>query len=950
MPAPSVDKAVSTYSVSSFLGAGATWRPTSIPSWRGSVGDRKPQGQRARQARNVPAHVYFSRWVVENKWFTVLTTILTIYALTGDDFRLMFTHMPADSLFNCFTIICLVVFTVEIIVSTFGKDDYFLSFWFVLDSIATATLILDLTFVNDLILGDEEELKNARGSRTARLGARTARLVRVLRLVRILKLYKAMQDAKAAKAKRIAKAQNSPGEDEDDDEWEEMDANLRMDQLHRESQVGKKLSELTTRRVICLVLTMMLLSKLVRIDRATQMPTSAQYGAEIIKEAYDKLLRNPNDDTRKTYQDSMLEYVYYHNWYSGRYDDAQCPDNLLCPYLYDAHLFWVGLVSSDKQVLKDKAEKADMRPDEVQKWIQESKKQESDANMFYTYGSMPSHVEKVLGKPWGADCNTRSGTKFRLGFSLIGQTSDAVAYPVKCPEDLRRNERSKFTAGVLVSETEYGKWSLAFYFDIRPFVQWESVYSLLTTAYICLALCFASLAFSNDANRLVLHPLENMISKVDTFRENPLAAMKVADEEFKREEMTRAKTKRLESKRTPWTAVSDVLFCSNSKCQEELMETVVLEKTIIKLGSLLVLGFGQAGAQIIEHNMHGVDSACVDAMIEGTRVECIIGATRIRDFSTATEVLQAKVMTFVNQIAEIVHGVVDEFHGYASRNNGDLFLMIWRKTVSMDAAKLSRAADMSMLAFTRILGAVHRSPVLANYRGHPGLQQRLGKNCRVHLSSGLHYGWAIEGAIGSEFKIDASYLSPNVSIAETVERATKLYGVSILVSESVIKICTPAVAAKCRLIDRVIITGSVKPMELYVVDLDYMSLTVEPPPPMHINWTSKQRFRVRQFLEAEKSAKLHETTKIVNLFNENSEIATMRFRYTLEFVHVFNMGYQNYNQGEWEVARRLLSRTHTMLGIPDGPSRALLTFMEASGFEAPDAWQGIRELGLANFQ
>ena len=25
-------------------------------------------------------------------------------------------------------------------------------------------------------------------------------------------------------------------------------------------------------------------------------------------------------------------------------------------------------------------------------------------------------------------------------------------------------------------------------------------------------------------------------------------------------------------------------------------------------------------------------------MVEGTRVECIIGATRIRDFSTATEV------------------------------------------------------------------------------------------------------------------------------------------------------------------------------------------------------------------------------------------------------------------------------------------------------------------------
>lgn len=30
---------------------------------------------------------------------------------------------------------------------------------------------------------------------------------------------------------------------------------------------------------------------------------------------------------------------------------------------------------------------------------------------------------------------------------------------------------------------------------------------------------------------------------------------------------------------------------------------------------------------------------------------------------------------------------------------------------------------------------------------------------------GLHYGWAIEGTIGSNHKVDASYLSPNVNMA-----------------------------------------------------------------------------------------------------------------------------------------------------------------------------------------
>eukprot|EP00971_Amphidinium_carterae_P274908 5454828-Amphidinium_carterae.1 len=37
------------------------------------------------------------------------------------------------------------------------------------------------------------------------------------------------------------------------------------------------------------------------------------------------------------------------------------------------------------------------------------------------------------------------------------------------------------------------------------------------------------------------------------------------------------------------------------------------------------------------------NTAVVDAMIPGERVECIVAVARIRDFSTATEVLQAKV-------------------------------------------------------------------------------------------------------------------------------------------------------------------------------------------------------------------------------------------------------------------------------------------------------------------
>ena len=43
----------------------------------------------------------------------------------------------------------------------------------------------------------------------------------------------------------------------------------------------------------------------------------------------------------------------------------------------------------------------------------------------------------------------------------------------------------------------------------------------------------------------------------------------------------------------------------------------------------------------------------------------------------------------------------------------------------------------------------------------------------MKMGFGLHVGWAIEGAIGSYFKIDASYLSPNVNMSSRLEAATK---------------------------------------------------------------------------------------------------------------------------------------------------------------------------------
>ena len=40
--------------------------------------------------------------------------------------------------------------------------------------------------------------------------------------------------------------------------------------------------------------------------------------------------------------------------------------------------------------------------------------------------------------------------------------------------------------------------------------------------------------------------------------------------------------------------------------------------------------------------------------------------------------LREEVLSFVNEIAEIVHSIVDNFTGSSNKNLGDAFLLVWK--------------------------------------------------------------------------------------------------------------------------------------------------------------------------------------------------------------------------------------------------------------------------------
>lgn len=187
-------------------------------------------------------------------------------------------------------------------------------------------------------------------------------------------------------------------------------------------------------------------------------------------------------------------------------------------------------------------------------------------------------------------------------------------------------------------------------------------------------------------------------------------------------------------------------------------------------------------------------SGDVDPMIPGTKIMGIFGFCDIRQFTDTTEILQEGIMLFVNEIADIVHGVVDQYSGTANKNIGDAFLMAWKFDNKTDTEtgpdgeirlkktlQVSQICDMSLVSFLKIDGQIKRSRKLTRYQKNTELNRRM-PNYSVKFGYGLHVGWAVEGAIGSYFKIDASYLSPHVNMSARLEGGTKLYGIPYLIS------------------------------------------------------------------------------------------------------------------------------------------------------------------------
>ena len=78
---------------------------------------------------------------------------VTIYSLFFDDVRAAAFGKEADNTFYIITFICMIFFLVEMILSSISKEDYFLTFFFWLDFVSTISMIPDVGFIWEPIIG-----------------------------------------------------------------------------------------------------------------------------------------------------------------------------------------------------------------------------------------------------------------------------------------------------------------------------------------------------------------------------------------------------------------------------------------------------------------------------------------------------------------------------------------------------------------------------------------------------------------------------------------------------------------------------------------------------------------------------------------------------------------------------------------------------------------------------
>ena len=479
-------------------------------------------------------------------------------------------------------------------------------------------------------------------------------------------------------------------------------------------------------------------------------------------------------------------------------------------------------------------------------------------------------------------------------------------------------------------------------------------FQFILTLILCIFILFTFILFGNDLTNILLNPFEVMIEVAENVSKDPMNAKNI--EELKQEIILMLqKNKKINS---DIIVNEEDIHKEYNKCYNSY-EVKIIMNAIIKISALLAMSVGEAGGEIIHKNISSTNGLHFHS--RGKKKFAIFGFCNIRNFEEINIVLQEEVIPLINQIAEIVHTSVDQFRGNTNKNIGDSFFNVWKfynniniknkldkkynkdNLLDIDPTnpQVNITADCSLLAYLRCLLKINKNLNILNYRNNKKLDSII-PNFKINMGFGLHLGYGIEGPVGSVFKMEASYLSPNVNIAARLETATKQFGVNILISGKLYNLFTDDMKSVCRYVDCVTVKGSSEPIDLYTIDINY-----------DITPQKKEKIKIIQTHEEKEKILKEKKMMIESLIEEYGSISPIilekksYWELIDEKSEIFYDAWENamrlYKKGEWHEAKKYFEEC-LKEDAEDGPSNTLYNYIKQFNFKSPANWKGQREL------
>ena len=199
----------------------------------------------------------------------------------------------------------------------------------------------------------------------------------------------------------------------------------------------------------------------------------------------------------------------------------------------------------------------------------------------------------------------------------------------------------------------------------------------------------------------------------------------------------------------------------------------------------------------------------------------------------------------------------------------------------------------------------------------------------------LHSGWAIEGGIGSEIKLDATYISPQIDITSRLAYLCDEFSLQLVISDAVYNFLTAKVKSFLRKIDVIIMSEIKDPLGLCTFDMS--EEIVEAQQEDHV---IGQLILLEEFSSANIDA--YKSKSPDYMFTTDADIAALH-KGADEILSPYKEGLAGYISGDWESAGEWIEQVQG-ISPNDGPSRVLLQLMESYNFAAPEAWKGYRNI------